>query len=74
MLAVLEKRGFQKPPWLTPSEFARVLPASETAILVDDLTAAYNQFRFGGQRDAATRMLRLLERLGSQSASDGRGR
>ena len=63
MLSVLAKRGFQKPPWLTPSEFARVLPASETAVLVDDLTAAYNEFRFGGQRDAAPRMLRMLDRL-----------
>jgi transglutaminase-like putative cysteine protease len=65
MLELMEKRGFQKPPWLTPSEFARVLPASETAVLVDDLTAAYNEFRFGGRRDAAPRMLRLLDRLDS---------
>jgi protein-glutamine gamma-glutamyltransferase len=65
MLELLQKRGFQKPPWLTPSEFARVLPASETAVLVDDLTAAYNEFRFGGRRDAAPRMLRLLDRLES---------
>jgi protein-glutamine gamma-glutamyltransferase len=63
MLALLEKRGFQKPPWLTPSEFARVLPSSETAVLVDDLTTAYNEFRFGGKRDAAPRMLRMLDRL-----------
>jgi hypothetical protein len=74
MLEMLEKRGFQKPPWLTPSEFARVLPASETAILVDDLTAAYNEFRFGGRRDAAPRMLRLLDRLASMSSTDGRER
>ena len=65
MLELLEKRGFQKPPWLTPSEFARVLPPSETAVLVDDLTTAYNEFRFGGKRDAAPRMLRLLDRLAS---------
>ena len=63
MLELLEKRGFQRPPWLTPSEFARVLPASETAVLVDDLTTAYNEFRFGGRRDAAPRMLRMLDRL-----------
>jgi hypothetical protein len=74
MLELLEKRGFQKPPWLTPSEFARVLPASETAVLVDDLTAAYNEFRFGGRRDAAPRMLRMLDRLASISSSEGLGR
>jgi hypothetical protein len=63
MLRVLERRGLQKPPWLTPAEFAHVLPASELAMLVEDLTGAYNQFRFGGRRDAAPRMVRLLRRI-----------
>jgi transglutaminase-like putative cysteine protease len=63
MLAMLARRGFQKPPWLTPAEFARVLPASELAAVVDELTSAYNAFRFGGERAAAPRMVQLLERL-----------
>jgi transglutaminase-like putative cysteine protease len=63
MLRVLAHRGLQKPPWLTPAEFARVLPASELAMLVEDLTGAYNEFRFGGRRDAAPRMVRLLKRI-----------
>jgi hypothetical protein len=63
MLRVLERRGLRKPPWLTPAEFARVLPASELAMLVEDLTGAYNQFRFGGRSDAAPRMVRLLRRI-----------
>ncbi|MGH9592490.1 MAG: DUF4129 domain-containing transglutaminase family protein, partial [Bryobacteraceae bacterium] len=63
MLHLLARRGFQKPPWLTPAEFARVLPASETALLVEDLTAAYNEVRFGGRRNAAPRMVWLLQRL-----------
>jgi len=67
MLVVLERRGVQKPPWLTPGEFVRVLPPAvartDAAILVEDLTAAYYDFRFGGQRDAAPRMMRLLARL-----------
>ncbi len=63
MLALLERRGIQKPPWLTPSEFARVLPATELSPLVDDLTSAYVEFRFGGKRDAAPRMVHLLGRL-----------
>jgi len=63
MLAVLARRGFQKPPWLTPAEFARVLPVSETAVLVQELTAAYNAFRFGGERSAAPRMVQLLEQI-----------
>ncbi len=65
MLAVLAQRGFQKPPWLTPLEFARVLPASEMAVVVEDLTSAYNAFRLGGRRDVAPHMVRLLERLES---------
>ncbi|HEY4359643.1 MAG TPA: DUF3488 and transglutaminase-like domain-containing protein [Bryobacteraceae bacterium] len=63
MLAMLARRGFQKPPWLTPAEFARVLPASEVSLLVEELTSAYNAFRFGGERAAAPRMVQLLERL-----------
>ena len=65
MLDVLARRGFQKPPWLTPGEFAGVLPPSEMSALVADLTRAYNAFRFGGRRDAAPRIIRLLERLES---------
>jgi protein-glutamine gamma-glutamyltransferase len=63
MLAELERRGIQKPPWLTPAEFARVLPASRLALLVGDLTSAYNQFRFGQRREAAPRMIHLLDQI-----------
>jgi transglutaminase-like putative cysteine protease len=65
MLATLARRGFQKPAWLTPSEFARVLPPSEMAVLVEDLTTAYNQLRFGGRGEAAPRLIRMLDRLES---------
>lgn len=63
MLRLLSRRGIQKPPWLTPAEFARVLPASELTALIDDLTVFYNEFRFGGRREVAPRMVRLLEQL-----------
>src|SRR5579862_1298709 len=63
MLGLLARRGIQKPPWLTPAEFARVLPASEVRGVVQDLTAFYNEFRFGGRRDVAPEMMRLLENL-----------
>ncbi|HEX5432150.1 MAG TPA: DUF3488 and transglutaminase-like domain-containing protein, partial [Bryobacteraceae bacterium] len=69
MLSLLARRGFQKPPWLTPSEFAGVLPASEMSVLVDDLTSAYNDFRFGGRRDVAPRMVRLLALLETEVRS-----
>ena len=63
MLALLARRGVQKPPWLTPAEFARVLPATEVRTVVQDLTSFYNEFRFGGRRDVAPQMMHLLDRL-----------
>jgi transglutaminase-like putative cysteine protease len=63
MLKVLKRRGIEKPAWLTPCEFARVLQEPELAVLVEDLTSAYNELRFGGQAEAASRMVLLLDRL-----------
>ncbi len=63
MLVLLERRGIRKPPWLTPAEFVRVLPSSALAALADDLTCAYNEFRFGGKREVAPRMIRLLDQM-----------
>ena len=63
MLVLLARRGIQKPPSLTPAEFARVLPRSDFTLLVGDLTGAYNEFRFGGRREVAPRMVRLLDQL-----------
>ncbi len=63
MLALLARRGIQKPPWLTPTEFARVLPATEVRTVVYDLTSYYNEFRFGGRREVAPQMMQLLDQL-----------
>jgi hypothetical protein len=67
MLNMLERRGVQKPPWLTPVEFARGgvkrAQSPEVAAVVDDLTTAYNEFRFGGRSEVAPRMVQLLDRL-----------
>ena len=63
MLALLARRGIQKPPWLTPTEFARVLPANEVRTVVYDLTSYYNEFRFGGRREVAPQMMQLLDQL-----------
>jgi hypothetical protein len=62
MLDILHRRGFQKPAWFTPREFAASLPA-ETGMLVDQFTVAYNDLRFGGKTDAASRLTLLLEEL-----------
>ncbi len=63
MLKVLGRRGIEKPAWLTPCEFARVVQEPELSLLVDDFTNAYNELRFGGNPEAAGRIFVLLERL-----------
>ncbi len=66
MLRVLKRRGFEKPAWVTPSEFAIMLPWSETATLVVEFTTAYNDLRFGERPGAAARMVDTLERIERQ--------
>ena len=63
MLAILKSRGFEKPAWLTPMEFARILPDAGTAAIVEKLTGAYNEIRFGGKPEAGVKMLALLHDL-----------
>lgn len=63
MLKALRRRGIEKPAWLTPCEFARVLQEPELSLLVEDFTSAYNELRFGGNPEAAGRIFVLLERL-----------
>ncbi|MDX2150124.1 MAG: DUF3488 and transglutaminase-like domain-containing protein [Bryobacteraceae bacterium] len=63
MLALLRRRGLEKPAWITPGEFVRHIPQQETALLVEQITESYNELRFGGRRDAAPRLLSLLTRL-----------
>jgi hypothetical protein len=63
MLKALERRGVEKPAWLTAGEFARMVPQPELSPLVGDLTEAYYELRFGGRREAAPRMVDLIEKL-----------
>jgi protein-glutamine gamma-glutamyltransferase len=63
MLKALRRRGIEKPAWLTPCEFARVLQEPELSLLVEDFTSAYNELRFGGNAEAAGRIFLLLQRL-----------
>ena len=63
MLDTLEERGFRKPSWITPSEFAGMLPSSPTADLVEHATRVYQLSRFGGQKEAAVEMAGLLTQI-----------
>jgi len=67
MLAVLHRRGIEKPVWLTPQEFAQALREPEISGVVGDLTAAYNELRFGGKPEAAGRIVELLTTLETAS-------
>jgi hypothetical protein len=70
-LRALKRKGYEKPAWITPAEFARVLPMSPISLLVDDLTAAYNELRFGSKAEVAPRFIRLLEQLEKEVISGG---
>ena len=63
MLHIMRKRGYQKPAWFTPVEFAHSLPAGAMGSAVAAFTAAYNDVRFGGRTGAAQRMSALLDEL-----------
>ncbi|MEO8025021.1 MAG: DUF3488 and transglutaminase-like domain-containing protein [Bryobacteraceae bacterium] len=63
MLDLVKKRGVEKPAWFTAGEFTSVLGSSETAKLVAEFTSDYERLRFGGQREAAVRMVGVLEKL-----------
>ncbi len=74
MLRLLKRRGFEKPAWVTPAEFARMLPACPAAALVASFTAAYNGLRFGSDPAAAPRMMEMLNRIeqpGAWAANHG---
>ena len=67
LLDLLRRRGYQKPSWYTPQEFAATLPA-ELRALVFDFTQAYNAVRFGADPHAAPRLTMLLDRLEGKHA------
>jgi len=60
MLEALAKRGFEKPAWFTPIEFARHLPAEEGERMTS-FTALYNSARFGGSGAATEQLAELLK-------------
>jgi transglutaminase-like putative cysteine protease len=66
MLEAMARRGFQKPAWFTPLEFARTLPATEKQHIAD-FTAAYNEVRFGGDAAGAARLTAMLESMNARA-------
>jgi hypothetical protein len=63
MLAILERRGYHKPPWFTPAEFAASIPAGPLAAAAAEFTATYYALRFGHRVPDRPRISSLLEEL-----------
>jgi hypothetical protein len=66
MLHIMKRRGYQKPAWFTPAEFAASLGVGPLAGAVAEFTVAYNALRFGGRTEVAPRLSILLEELERQ--------
>jgi transglutaminase-like putative cysteine protease len=66
MLAILARRGYHKPPWFTPAEFAASIPAGPLAAAVAEFTITYNALRFGHRIPDRPRIVTLLEELGTR--------
>ena len=65
-LDMLNAKGYSKPPWYTPDEFARSVRQPEIAAVAEKFVAAYQELRFGGRVEAAPRLLVLLDELKRQ--------
>jgi protein-glutamine gamma-glutamyltransferase len=65
MLEVLSRRGFEKPAWVTPQEFAGMVESTPEGPAVRELTQAYHAVRFGGDPSGARRMVELLTSIES---------
>lgn len=63
MLVLLERRGHRKAPGQTPLEFARSLPESHLAQLVESFTLAYHELRYGARQSSAARMAELIGQM-----------
>ena len=63
MLYILKRRGYQKPVWFTPAEFAASLPRTELGTTAIEFTTTYNALRFGGHAEVAPRLSELLDEL-----------
>jgi hypothetical protein len=66
MLHLLKRRGYEKPAWFTPTEFAQSLPPSQLGTAVTEFTVQYNALRFGRRTVVAPRLSALLDELEGQ--------
>ncbi len=62
-LELLQRKGFERPPWLTAPEFARHLPQGPVADAFRAVAAEYERLRFGGRPEAGRRLMRSCAEL-----------
>jgi hypothetical protein len=67
MLETMARRGFEKPAWFTPLEFACHLPVGENE-RITEFTALYNASRFGGDASGIAKMAEMLQETGRVKA------
>lgn len=65
MLEFLRQKGYEKPSWVTPEEFADMLRDTPYAQPVSELTSLYYQVRFGTHHAMGPRLFSMLETLES---------
>ncbi len=65
MLEYLRRKGYEKPAWVTPNEFAAMLRDTPYAKPVSELTALYYQVRYGTDPALGSRLFALLETIES---------
>ena len=63
MLVIVKRRGYQKPAWFTPVEFAASLPNGAFGRAVGEFTTVYNAVRFGGRNPSAFRCWAISTQL-----------
>jgi len=69
MLDIVARRGYHRPAWFTPAEFAASLPRGPLGSAVGEFTRSYNALRFGGSTDAALRLSALLDEISQRARS-----
>jgi hypothetical protein len=62
-LALMARRGMQRPPAMTPAEFVDEIGDPVVAPLAREFTVAFEEARYGGATDRLPELYRLLARL-----------
>jgi transglutaminase-like putative cysteine protease len=68
-LALMKRRGFERPAWMTPAEFAAGIAAGELRGEAERFTRAYYAARFGGEERPLAEMHDALKKLAGDAGA-----